>query len=165
MYLFIAASANKSDFIKVAPLVFTKKDFIEVKFVHCLQCFHSTICESLAGNKLPTKIMFLVNPDQRYVCFAQRRLASAFLRLFFWKSRLCCIPESDINSKEWVSVIGWHGDAGVNGSGRLLQQLRWNNALCKSTPAAEFPWVNCQWFIVSYDSANKQKHHKNHRMH
>jgi len=28
------------------------------------------------------------------------------------------------------------------------------------------PWsmVNGQWFIVSYDSANKQKHHKSHRM-
>ena len=25
--------------------------------------------------------------------------------------------------------------------------------------------VNGQWFIVSYDSANKQKHHKSHRMH
>jgi len=24
--------------------------------------------------------------------------------------------------------------------------------------------VNGQWFIVSYDSANKQKHHKSHRM-
>jgi len=24
--------------------------------------------------------------------------------------------------------------------------------------------VNVQWFIVSYDSANKQKHHKSHRM-
>jgi len=23
---------------------------------------------------------------------------------------------------------------------------------------------NGQWFIVSYDSANKQKHHKSHRM-
>jgi len=30
-----------------------------------------------------------------------------------------------------------------------------------------FKWihgVNGQWFIVSYDSANKQKHHKSHRM-
>ena len=26
------------------------------------------------------------------------------------------------------------------------------------------PMVNGQWFIVSYDSANKQKHHKSHRM-
>jgi len=24
--------------------------------------------------------------------------------------------------------------------------------------------ANGQWFIVSYDSANKQKHHKSHRM-
>jgi len=24
--------------------------------------------------------------------------------------------------------------------------------------------VNGQWFIVSYDSTNKQKHHKSHRM-
>jgi len=26
------------------------------------------------------------------------------------------------------------------------------------------PMVNGQWFIVSYDSANKQKHQKSHRM-
>jgi len=25
-------------------------------------------------------------------------------------------------------------------------------------------WKYGQWFIVSYDSANKQKHHKSHRM-
>jgi len=24
--------------------------------------------------------------------------------------------------------------------------------------------VNGQWFVVSYDSTNKQKHHKSHRM-
>jgi len=24
--------------------------------------------------------------------------------------------------------------------------------------------VNGQWFTISYDSANKQKHHKSHRM-
>jgi len=26
------------------------------------------------------------------------------------------------------------------------------------------PMVNGQWFIVSYDSGNKQKYHKSHRM-
>jgi len=28
-----------------------------------------------------------------------------------------------------------------------------------------YTMVNGQWFIVSYDSANKQKHHKSHRWH
>jgi len=28
----------------------------------------------------------------------------------------------------------------------------------------QWSMVNGQWFIVSYDSANKQKHHKSHRM-
>jgi len=29
---------------------------------------------------------------------------------------------------------------------------------------AQCSMVNGQWFIVSYDSTNKQKHHKSHRM-
>ena len=30
--------------------------------------------------------------------------------------------------------------------------------------STHYKWTHYKWFIVSYDSANKQKHHKSHRM-
>ena len=37
-----------------------------------------------------------------------------------------------------------------------------HTSLVRSVPSANL--LNGQWFIVSYDSANKQKYHKSHRM-
>ena len=45
---------------------------------------------------------------------------------------------------------------------RMLLQLQKYNLLAIYKPGKRM--VNGQWFIVSYDSANKQKHHKSHRM-
>jgi len=40
----------------------------------------------------------------------------------------------------------------------------WGLCYCHDVEELFQVMVNGQWFIVSYDSANKQKHHKSHRM-
>jgi len=49
---------------------------------------------------------------------------------------------------------------GKNGGQRCLTSENEAQHLQKN----KWSMVNGQWFIVSYDSANKQKHHKSHRM-
>jgi len=63
-------------------------------------------------------------------------------------------------------AIGRINDKNLNVSSCMV--LKSNHCYQKITDkklgVAREPMVNGQWFIVSYDSANKQKHHKSHRM-